>query len=143
MRESGYGKGTSKNPKKLTGSKGWEKLCKEHLGDDKLTKKHNDLLNATRIEHMTFLPLPKKGKKKRKGEVLTDEMIKELLISVNCQVRKIVHGEQARHVYFWAADNNAVKNALDMAYKIKGKYAPEKHEHDIKQVVHTYLPEKK
>ncbi len=45
----------------------------------------------------------------------------------------------ARHVYFWSADNKARDGALDMAYKLKGKYAPEKHV----SVVATISAEKK
>jgi hypothetical protein len=58
---------------------------------------------------------------------LTDKEITHMLKEVNCVVRKIVHGRTARHVYFWAADNKARTGAIDMGYKLKGKYAPEKH----------------
>lgn len=112
--------------------------------DELLKNKHLELLNASRLEHMVFPTfnsdsdegqdeefddleeLENKGEKF--GEQLTDAQIRELLASVNCTVRKIVHGEQARHVYFWAADNQAQDKALDKAYKIRGLYAAEKRE---------------
>jgi hypothetical protein len=31
-------------------------------------------------------------------------------------------------------DANAVKSGIDLAYKIKGKFAPEQHEHSVRQV---------
>lgn len=145
MRLAGYSAKTAKTPKKLTESNAWNELMGNYLNDEDLAKKHNELLNSTRIDHMVF-PL---GPKSRAEELdlskmpkeietmldaqqamamttLTDEDIKEMLASVNCTVRRIVHGETARHVYFWSADNKARKEGLDMAYKLKGKYAPEK-----------------
>lgn len=145
MRESGvYSESMSKKPDKLTKSKGWQTLLNTHLSDDLLSETHHDLLKSTTLDHMVF-PLGvetneqkeefyqkreqdalKKGNTYTHVEVLSDVEIRELLLSVNCVVRKIVHGETARHVYFWCADNRARKDGLDMAYKLKGKYAPEK-----------------
>lgn len=90
---------------------------KEALPDELLAAKHLALLNSTRIEHLIF-PL--------ETPALMDADIVGMLAEVNCTVRKVIHSETARHVYFWASDNKAVKDALDMAYKVKGNYAPEK-----------------
>lgn len=114
MLDAGYSPNTAKTPQKLTESKAWEELMKKFISDEDLAKAHKQLLDATRIEHMVF-PLK-----------ITDEEIKELLEEVNCKVRKIQHGDTANHCWFWAKDNNALKNGLDLAYKLKGKYAPEK-----------------
>lgn len=146
MRESGvYSESMSKKPDKLTKSKGWQTLLNTHLSDSLLSETHNALLKSTALDHMTF-PLGvdtnkekeefyrkreeeaiKKGEDYKHVEILSDEDIREMLAGVNCTVRRIVHGEMARHVYFWCADNRARKDGLDMAYKLKGKYAPEKH----------------
>ena|SRR3990167_11287931 len=117
MLEVGYTEATSKNPKNLTESDGWKELMGSVLSDEKLLEKHNELLNATDIEHMIF-PV-----------AVTDEEITELLTSVNCKPRKFMHGDTANHVWFWSADNKSRKDALDMAYKLKGKYAGDKVEH--------------
>jgi len=114
MKEAGYSKNTAKNPKKLTDSDGWQELMDKYLPDNDLAIRHKELLNATRLEHMVF---PKSVK---------DKEIKSLLESVNCNVRKIQHGDQANHAWFWAKDNIALKSALDLAYKLKGKYSAEK-----------------
>lgn len=45
MLENGYSKNSAKNPKIVTGSKGWQELLDTLLSDDKLTKIHNKLLN--------------------------------------------------------------------------------------------------
>lgn len=147
MRESGYSAKTAKTPKKLTESDAWKLLMNKHLADEKLSKLHDELLTTTKIEHMTF-PLGPKGEDdpnfsgadpelEDNGDEdglgsppertsLTDAEIIALLADVNCKVKKIVHGNTARHVYFWVIDPKARKEALDMAYKLKGKYAPEK-----------------
>ncbi len=145
IRESGvYGKKVIKNPQLLTKSQGWQTLVNTFLSDELLSQTHHDLLKSTTLSHMTF-PLgcetveekeafynkkredaEKSGKEYKHVDILSDEEIKDLLLSVNCTVKKIVHGEQARYVYFWSADNRARKDGLDMAYKLKGNYAPEK-----------------
>lgn len=70
MLEADYSPAMAKNPQKLTESLGWQELMKIYLPDDKLARKHEQLLED-------------------------DE--------ANVQVK-----------------------ALDMAYKLKGSYAPEK-----------------
>lgn len=110
LREVGYSPAIAKNPQIITRSKGWKELTEQYLNDNDLTKAHNELLNSRRIDHMVF-PL-----------IISDEEITELLLSVNCTPRKFMHSETATHVWFWSPDNKAKKDALDMAYKIKGKY---------------------
>ncbi len=144
MRDAGYSEETAKTPSKLTDSKGWKELLEEALPDSLLTQKHKELLNSTHLDHMVFPIGPKTNREKNNyitekvteafkagktydgKDVLSDEEIKELLNSVNCVVRKIVHGDSGRHVYFWNKDNKAIKDALDMAFKLKGAYAPVK-----------------
>lgn len=70
MLDAGYSPNTAKTPQKLTESKAWEELMKEHLPDVSLAKVHEQLLHSE---------------------------------------------EQPIQV-----------KALDMGYKLKGKYAPEK-----------------
>jgi len=124
--EAGYSQEVADNPQKITESKTWNEIIEDLLPDGELTQKHKELLNSTRIDHMVFGLGPKKNAEKKEGEdVLSDEDIVEMLAEVNCKVRRIVHGEQARHVYFWSSDNRAKKDALEMAYKLKGRYTDE------------------
>ncbi len=142
MLEVGYSENSAKNPKNLTDSDGWKELMSKHLPDELLAQKHRDLLDSTVVQHMVF-PLGPKGEddinlsgakpnalsnteEKVERTSLTDQEIKDLLAGVNCTVKRIVHGENARHVYFWAQDSQSVVKALDMAYKLKGKNAPER-----------------
>ncbi len=65
------------------------------------------------------------GAEETERTTLTDKEIIAMLAEVNCVVRRIVHGETARHVYFWAADNMARDKAVDKAYKLRGRYQNE------------------
>lgn len=139
LREAGYAQSTSENPDHVTKSKGFTELMEEYLPDDDVLDAHQQLLKSTRIEHMVFplyrnpeADIPEEGdlteeqEEKLKhaasaGESLSDKDIEDMLAEVNCKVRKIVHGETARHVYFWSPDANARKNAIELAYKIKGR----------------------
>lgn len=132
MVKAGYSKETAKTPQKLTESKGWKELVEEHLSDKTLSKIHEGLLKSKRLDHMIF-PMEVKDdikedpeRKSKHGDVFTDDDIRDLLSDAGCKVRKIVHQELSRHVYFWSPDNKARDSALDKAYKLKGKYAPEK-----------------
>ncbi len=117
MIEAGYSKNTASKPKNLTKSKGWQQLMDKYLSDDLIATKHRELLEASGIGHMLF-PLD-----------VTDEQITKLLAEANCIVKRFMHSETQTHVWYFAADNNARKAALDMSYKLKGRYAAEKHEH--------------
>lgn len=127
MREVGYSPSLWRTPKILTRSDAWKELMEKYLDDERLSKVHEGLLQSTTLDHMMFPLGPKVHEKGKEDPTqLSDEDIKKMLADVNCKVRQVVHGETARHVYFWAADNKARKDGLDMAYKLKGRYAPEK-----------------
>lgn len=55
-----------------------------------------------------------------------DEKIIELLESVGCPVKKIAEVRGLKYAWFWAPDNRAMKDALDMSFKIMGEYTGEK-----------------
>ena len=110
MRDAGYSPETAKTPKKLTDSKAWEQLMEKNLPDKTLAKVHKQLLSSTSIEHMVF------------PTTTTNKEISDLLRSVNCRVRKFQRGNSATHVWFWSANDKSRKEALDMAYKLKGRY---------------------
>lgn len=61
-------------------------------------------------------------------ETLTDPDLVEMLKDAGCIVKRIAHRLQCREVYYFVADNKARKDALDMVHKLRGKYAPEKHD---------------
>lgn len=142
LRQAGYSVAVSEKPKVVTETKGFQELVDEMLPDYDLTKVHQQVLNTMRIEHMVFPlwkdpdeeelpeeelePQPQGGALKRRhkiieGSSLTDNDITDMLLEVNCTVRKIVHGETARHVYFWSPDGKLRLDAVKLGYMLKGK----------------------
>jgi hypothetical protein len=97
----------------LPKTKTWEKLLEERLGDDKLSNIHQQLMVAKKLDYMLFT------------SEIKDEDVYTLLESVGCTPKKIVHGIQGTHVWFWAPDSKTRKDALELAFKIRGKMSPE------------------
>ncbi len=85
MVKAGYSKTTAHRTNKVTRTKGWQELLKQHLPDSALAKRHRELLN------------------KQETRTNADGDVIDL-----------------------GLDTQAVSKALDMAYKLKGAYAPEK-----------------
>lgn len=113
MLQAGFKEGYARSPDKLKKTISWQELMEKNIPDNILAEKHNQLLNSTGIGHMVF-PVAMK-----------DSEITELLAGVNCVPQKFQHSNTATHVWYWARDNKAIKEALDMAYKLKSKYPKE------------------
>lgn len=114
LQEAGYSKSVSESPSGVMESKAFKDLVDTALPDTVLLDYHKKLLNDRKVDHMVF---PK---------AVTDEEINELFEEIGCKVRKIKHGDTANHVWFWVINAKALKEGLDMAYKLKGSYAAEK-----------------
>lgn len=114
MLEAGYPPTTAKNPQQLTQSQGWQQLMEEYLPDAEIAEKHKQLLNQTRVEYFVF---PK---------TMSDGEILEKVSSAGLDLIVIQNGEKGRYAFYATADANARSKAIDMAYKLKGSYAPEK-----------------
>lgn len=139
LRAAGYSEVQARNPQQITSTKTWQSLIEEYLPDDMLAQAHQSLIVSQKLDHMVF-PLGPKGEDepnlsgskpnaensieksgvKVERTTLTDEEIKDMLAEVNCTVRRIVHGETGRHVYFWSPDTASRSKAVELAYKIKG-----------------------
>lgn len=116
MRAAGYSKAMAKNPQKLKKSKSWQKIMDKYLPEITVAEVHRQLLISTRIEHAVF-PLN-----------MTDKEITDLLLTVNCVAKKFMHSETQTHCWFWSPDNQARVRGVEMAHKLRGNFAPEKHE---------------
>lgn len=114
MIQAGLSPNTANTPQKLTESKGWKELMEKHLSDDKLAKAHNELLNQKRLDYFVF---PKS---------MNDEEVKEKTESAGVELIVIRDGDKGRYAFYATADAMARKGALEMAYKLKGAFAPEK-----------------
>lgn len=145
--EAGYSPNTAKAPTKVTESVSFQELIDEVMPDDQLAPLHKSLLRSMKLDHMVF-PLGPAGEDdenfsgsqpnaanqvekagvKVERTTLTDQEITQLIADVGGTVRRIVHGDTARHVYFWAPNSKDRLDALKLAYDLKGytgKKAPE------------------
>lgn len=136
--EAGYSKETSETPNRIVDSPAIQSLLEEFLPDNSLVEVHKRLLQTRKLEHMVFplehqdpselgMPYPivpelreAQLQEHRIIDNLSDEDIIDMLAEVNCKVKRIVHGDTARHVYFWAHDAKAQSGALELGYKLKG-----------------------
>ena len=128
MKEMGYSESYA-NSGHIKSTKSWKGLMEEFLPQDLLAKKHNELLNASSVDHMVF-PVN-----------VEDKDIIELLYEVGCIVKRLMHSETQTHVWFFAPDNNARKSALDMAYKLNKSYGDTTIIHKFGELSDTELEE--
>ena len=130
LREAGYSEAIATVPAKIVQAPSFQELLAQVIPDDSLTEIHKRLLNTRKIEHMVFPlmtseaedSLLNKGQTLNvtDGETLTDQDIASMLDEVGCKVKKIMHSETARHVWYWAHDAAAQSKALELAYKVRG-----------------------
>lgn len=139
MKEAGYSTTIQRAPSKITDSPTFQELLEQYMPNDNLAQVHKRLLNTRKIEHMVFPLGPvDEDDENLSGSnpnaynaldgldhpvertTLSDQEIKDMLAEVNCVVKRIVHGQTARHVYYWAHDAKAQSTALELAYKMKG-----------------------
>ena len=139
LREAGYSPSYAKNPKQFLSTKDAQELMEEYLPDEMIAQRHSELANAGQIAHYTFPAMirekvvkDKTGKKVNAktaiGECLSDKEIKEIVEGVyGCKLIYIKYDSYSggKVAYYQAPDNRSRKDAIDMAYKLKGKYAPE------------------
>lgn len=102
-------------------TKTWNELMAINISDETLAKVHGELLASAIIQHYIFPKSNKTGK-------LTDDEIKAIVEGVGgCRLVYIKDDPYLGKVaYYQAPDNRSRKDALDMAYKLKGNYAPDR-----------------
>jgi len=149
MRAYGFSPKYAHNPQKFTSTKKFQELLAERVSDDLMTQTHNDLLLAGEIQHYIFPklqdkvevveeqePQPNGGSLKRKKkkattkiekQELTNEEIKLIVESVpGCRLIYVRRDFMGAWAFYEAPDNKSRKDAMDLAYKLKGYYAAEK-----------------
>lgn len=131
----GYSPAYAKNPQKFLKTKTATELLEEYLPDELIAARHQELLNASDIQHYCFPKLSDdkiKGKKKgekttiKKNE-LTNEEIRIIVESVpGCRLIYVKRDFMGAWAFYQVPDCRSRKDAIDMAYKRKGDYAPDK-----------------
>jgi len=93
------------------------------LPDDLLARKHYELLQAMVIDHYVF------------PNAVSDKDIVEIIAkALGCRLIKVQRNSQWARAYFSVPDNRSRKDAIDMAYRLKGKY-PKGQQDEAKKVI--------
>lgn len=86
----------------------------EALPDEVLGAKHRELLNQVRLDYFVF------------AKSMSDEEILAHVESVGLKCVNVRPSDRGKLAFFAIPDAQAWAKALEMAYKIKGTYAPDK-----------------
>lgn len=110
MIEAGFSPAYASNPQKLKATKKWQKILKKYLPDDKLAKKHDQLLNSSKLDHFVF------------PATTPDSDIADVFEGVpGAKLITIKTNAQWKRAYFTIPHNEIQMEALKEAYRIKGK----------------------
>lgn len=91
------------------------KAIAERLDDDKLEKAHNSLLDAVRLDYFVF------------PSTMHDNEIEEHVSAQGLTVINIRPTQKGKMAFFSLPDGSARSKGLELAYKLKGSFAPDKH----------------
>ena len=116
MKKAGYSPSYSESTGQIQKTETFMEKFNKIMPEETILGWHNNLGNAKKTQQLTI----DKGVK--------DEVIESWVDSINGVIHKIIEGKLYKTVLFWTRDNKAVKDAIEMAYKLRGDYAPEKHE---------------
>lgn len=110
MIDAGYSESYARNSQQFKWSKSWEELMDEYLPNEMVTSKHHELINAKKIATLDF------------PANIKDSEIISILKTVNGLVISINRTRTTTSVWYSVTDNLALRTALDMAYRLKGRY---------------------
>lgn len=114
MRDLNYSESYSLSPDKLKKTKSWNTLLETHLSDETLSQHHHELLNLKKIEYFSF------------SKKMSEEEIKDHVESAGLRLIVVRESEKGKLAFYSLPDGNAKKAALEMAYKLKAKFEPDK-----------------
>lgn len=122
MRSAGYAESYARNPQKMTASETWQELLERVLPDSKLTEKLDELLESSTVD--TFY-VDKKLEDPQIHAIARKARVKIFLI------QRDGRSPQTR-VYISKPDSATQRAALDMGFKVKGLYAAERLDLNVK-----------
>lgn len=114
MKDAGYSETYSAKPQEFKATLTVQKEFNDFFPREFIFGQLRKLHNAHTLRDMVF-PIG-----------IPDEAIIELLESINLTVKKIAEVRGLKYAWFFAPDNRAMKDALDMSFKIMGEYTGEK-----------------
>lgn len=113
MREAGYSPASAKNPERVTKSKGWNELLGEYIPEETLAKELRALLDSREAKWFTF---PTRMK---------DTDIKKMVEDNGFTVITIRPSPIGKMAWYSLPNSRAKKDALELSFKLLGKFAPE------------------
>ena len=96
--------------------KSWNQLLDEVLPDSLLVEKNRELLMAKELAYFIF---PKS---------MDDEEIEEKMTEAGVKMVVIQQSDKGKMAFYARKNTRAIKDGIDLAYRAKGKNAPEKFE---------------
>lgn len=142
LQAAGYSEAMALNPQKVFNSPAVQTLLDAAgINPVSVLQQLERKAYARKLEHMTFPPYsPEKAREHEvkadetledlseqiRGEQLTDTDIREMFDELGMSVRRIVHGDMVRHVYYWAENHMANLDAIDKIINLFGLYAPKR-----------------
>ena len=154
LRKAGYSVAVQRQPHKVFDSVAVQGILENIIKPEHLIGRLKRHVYARRAFHMTLPTFnPEKAVQREaealetgedmseqtRGEQMTDADIRDFLAGVNCTVYRIVHGEQARHVYYYGDDTKASLDAIEKFINLYGMYAPKKTEDKVNIAVQFSL----
>ena len=122
MIDAGYSEATATgNPGRTLESKSFKDKLNELLPDDDVLQAHKDLFGAGHLQQYTF----PNTEKNEDIKVLINNIPGCRLILIRTLLTKR-KGVGMKTAYFLVPDNRSRKDAIDMAYKLKGNYPAQK-----------------
>lgn len=103
--EVGYAESTATSGA-ITKTKSWKQMLDQYLPESKLLKVHDQQLNSYKLQSMLF------------QKQIDDEVIYELIESINAVLKKIVEIPTGKVVFYITADNQSRNKALEMGLKL-------------------------
>jgi hypothetical protein len=114
--DAGYSESYARNAHKFKGTESTQDLLDTMMPRSLVADVHVGLLKSKKLEYMQF-PVD-----------VGDDVVYELAQDTNTIVKKIVQSKFIKHVWIWVPNDKARKDAVEMAYKLRGEFAPEKYE---------------
>lgn len=112
MIENGYSKSYAESGQ-IRKKKTWQQLMNEYLPDELIAKTHKELLVAKELSYFVF---PREMK---------DEEIEKRMEEAGIKLVVVRESDRGKMAFYSRADTRARKDGVDLAYKVKGKMAPE------------------
>lgn len=128
MKEAGYSDASAKNSHRIKKTQSWEELLEKYLPDKLITRVHSELLEASDVKTKEYSIDTDDAEIKRDIKGIKGTKI----IRIKVKTRTIKgESEEYKLVTYIVPLHEQRRLSADMAYKLKGRFAPEKHEHTI------------